>query len=125
MTTDIITTTLRIAHSVTPVIEAKEPRLTVVNSFQPLNPFVENRTILSSFRDVGTDDDTHGYEYARHAAWRVRGQLEWLIQNEDLFGKHDDICDALDNAASELARARDLIGGNMVEKHPYQTQEGE
>ena len=109
----------------TPVIEAKEPRLTVVNCYQPLNPFAPNRTIMCSFRDVGTDDDTHEYEYARHAAWRARGQLKWLIQNEDLFAKRDVICDALDSAASELARARDLISGKVVEKHPYQTQEDE
>lgn len=114
----------RIAHSVTPVTYAKERRLTVVNSYQSLNPFDQDRTAYVSFRDIGADDQTLTYEFARHIAWRVRGQLDWMIQNAALFEQDGDIGKVLDGAAAELARARDLISRKIVDKRPYKAQEG-
>ena len=40
----------RIAHAVTPVLHAREPRLTLVNSYQSLNPFSSDRTVFATFK---------------------------------------------------------------------------
>ena len=58
-------------------------------------------------------------EHARHASWRVRGQLQYLIERP-LWGKADAIRAVLRNAAAELQRAERLIGGEDVgEEHMY------
>ncbi|GMI07854.1 hypothetical protein TrRE_jg1387, partial [Triparma retinervis] len=59
----------RIAHSVSEVKEARERRLTVVNSYHNANPFKEDKTRFATFSDVD-GFPTARYEYARHKAWR-------------------------------------------------------
>lgn len=113
----------RIAHSVTAVESAREPRLTVVNSYQSLNPFSLDRTIWVSFRDI--DGPAAPFEFARHVAWRARGQLEFLMGQAKLMGKNEEIAELLATAAAELNRARDLITGRIVDKRPYKPLEAE
>ena len=119
----------RIAHCVTPVEAAREPRLTVVNSYQSLNPFSLDRTKYVTFTDVD-GDQTAGYEFARHAAWRVQGQLDFLLRGKrdptngatGLFDEPETVVDVLDRAAAELQRARDLVSGRVVDERPYKIQ---
>lgn len=116
----------RIAHAVTPVVRAREPRLTVVNSYAPLNPFAADRTIYVAFRDVDSEQRTYGYEFARHVAWRVAGQLEHLVgSGEALMGRDSDVVTLLANAEAELGRAKELISGRRVDRRPYKTRDGE
>jgi hypothetical protein len=115
----------RIAHCVTPVIEAVEPRLTVVNSYQSLNVFEEDKTRFVTYRDVD-GIDTARYEYARHKAWRVKGQLEYLLRGGEggeggkgMFEDNGMILDILENAEEELKRARELVSGKAIDERPY------
>ena len=56
----------RIAHAVTPVLHAREPRLTLVNSYQSLNPFSSDRTVFATFN--GQDSNA---KYGLAAATRT------------------------------------------------------
>ena len=90
----------RIAHGVTPVMFAREPRLTLVNSYQSANPFAEPKTAYRTFK-VQDPLDTAPAEVGRHYAWRVRGKLDYIlekglfdsdpIQMLKILGKYD-IC---------------------------------
>lgn len=110
----------RIAHAVTPVERAREPRLTLVNSYQSLNPFSCDRTIFTSFND--TDKDAK-YEFARHVTWRARGQLDHLMNNARRFKDDNEATiQLLDRAAAELARAGDFVAGRDIDQRPYKDQ---
>ena len=109
----------RIAHGVTPVVSAHEPRLTVVNSYQTLNPFDPDKTVYRTFKTM--DGEAAPFEFARHAAWRARGQLDYLLRS-NLFGKEKAIQRLLHGAQAELLRARDLISGRAVEDYPYDSE---
>ena len=108
----------RIAHAVTPVLAAREPRLTCVNSYMSLNPFASDPTLFTSFKKI----EAHAapFEYARHVAWRVRGQLDYLMR-QPLFGEDETIVQMLADAARELASARDLLSGREEQLLPYQS----
>jgi len=106
----------KIAHSVTAVTKANEPRLTVVNSFQSLNPFSPDRTSYITFKDL--DGNAAPFEFARHVSWRVAGQLDYLMKAK-LFGEENEVVKILDDAARELQRARDLVSGAFEDERPY------
>jgi len=52
-------------------------------------------------------------EHARHASWRVGGQLKYLI-DRPLWGDAEALRAVLRGAAAELTRAEKLIGGEDV-----------
>ena len=116
----------RIAHSVTAVTAAREPRITLVNSYQSCNPFTPDSTVFRTFQTMkdGEGEDRAPYEFARHVAWRVSGQMGYLLNEDSMFGgeRRGDVTAVLDRAAAELARARDLISGKAVEEAVYATE---
>ena len=61
----------RIIHHVTPVRNAREPRITVVNSYMPRDPQARECTKYATFKL----EPTAAFEFARHKAWRAREQL--------------------------------------------------
>jgi hypothetical protein len=107
----------RIAHSVTPVLSAREERLTLVNSYQSLNPFDEDRTIFATFNRI--DGNAPKFEYARHQAWRATGKLDYLLNQANYFGKTKNITELLDLTIADLQRAKDLINETIIEPLPW------
>ena len=108
----------RIAHAVTPVTQARERRLTCINSYQSLNPFSRDATIYRTFTTM--DGDAPQYEYARHVAWRVQGQLDYLLRKVRNGQKgHGEVVGILEGASSELQRAHDLITNRIEDERPY------
>ena len=107
----------RIAHAVTPVLAAREERLTLVNSYQSLQPFDEDRTIFSTFNRI--DGEAPKFEYARHQAWRASGKLDYLLNSAKYFGNTAKITEVLDYAIKDLQRAKDLINETIVEQLPW------
>lgn len=122
----------KILHSVTPVISAREPRISFVQSWNRLNVFAPDSTLLSTFRDQVKDPlDVTNFEYARHKAWRVEGQMKYLM---DKLGPEADVnklAKLLENAGNELLRAKALLlqetsdfPGFLVNEEDSKTQEG-
>ena len=111
----------RIAHAVTPVTSAREERLTLVNSFQSLQPFDEDRTIFQTFHRI--DGNAPIMEFAKHQAWRASGKLDYLLNRANYFGKTKEITTVLELAIADLKKAKDLINGKVVEKLPWALSE--
>lgn len=117
----------RIAHAVTPVQHARETRITVVNSYQSCNAFAPDSTVYRTFRTMADKEgtDVAPFEFARHAAWRVAGQLDFVMNKANYFGsdKRDALAAVLENAAQELMRAKALISDELQEDAPYNVEE--
>lgn len=107
----------KIAHQVTPVKSGKEQRLTLVNSYQSLDPFAPDRSVYRTFK-VQDPDGVHQTEWARHAAWRGQGQLDFLVKNPQ-WGDSDTMLKCLRKTAAELQYAADLIAGKKEDVSPY------
>lgn len=103
----------KILHTVNAVLSAREPRLSLVNSYMSLNPFKKDYTKFNTFGPKGfaDRDDIRTVEYARHKAWRAQGQLQYLMDNVKFGAKNEDIISFLRLAAAELVIAAERIGG--------------
>ena len=155
------------AHGVSPVMHAREPRLTLVNSYQSNNPFAKPATFYRTFKvrvfinlfvlnstrlyllykliisyiqdinfffswyfvfssffllhktKVQDPVDAHGAEIGRHYAWRVRGQLDYILEN-GLFGvDNEKVLSVLEDAKQELEHVSALIRGAKNDESPY------
>ena len=71
----------KILHSVTPVLSAKEDRISFVNSYGRRDVFAEDRTRFSSMMAAGDPEEIYELEYARHKAWRVMGQMKHVVED--------------------------------------------
>lgn len=98
----------KIMHRVTPVLEAKEDRISFVISFAKTNVFGEDNT--RTLKYCKDPYDVTAWEMARHEAWRQSGVLKYLIEESDPnIIKADDIAQMLDNCADRLKRAARII----------------
>lgn len=102
----------KILHTVSEVMSAKEPRWSLVNSFNTTRVFSQpDKTRYGIFAgDEGPDIAT--VDFARHKAWRVGGQLDFIRNNASYDSSKispADMSAILRNAAAELEFAADLI----------------
>jgi hypothetical protein len=69
------------------------------------------------------DGDAPPYEFARHVAWRVQGQLDYLLTRvaNGSSGRRE-LEQLLHNAGAELLRARDLITNTIQDDRPYDVE---
>jgi len=107
----------RIAHTVSPVKAAKETRISVVNSYQTLDPFQPDSTVYRTFK-AWDGDDIAAVEFARHKAWRAQGQLDYLIKHPT-WGNPETSLKLLEKVMAELKGAHDMISGKSEDKSPY------
>jgi hypothetical protein len=98
----------KILHRVTAVTSAKEPRISYVNSYVSRDVFDEDKTRFQTFKHQDPEHVTF-VEFARHKAWRIHGQLDYVM-NETHWGQDRfEIAQYLENAANELLRASRLL----------------
>ena len=109
----------RIAHGVTPVKFAREPRLTLVNSYQSRNPFAPNKTCYRTFK-MQDPSDAAPAEIGRHYAWRAAGKLDYIIKHGLFEPGATQLLSVLDAAAEELRVAREFITGKRIDESPYE-----
>ena len=108
----------KMCHGVTPVKEAKEPRLTLVQSLQSCNPFAEALTRYRLTKVQDPSDAAKG-EIGRHYAWRAAGKLDYLIKKGLFTESGGGVVDVLTKAIDDLMRGRDLILDKVKEDAPY------
>lgn len=98
-------------HSVSPVTKGIEPRFSLINSYITKDVFKRDYTRLSTFRDQSKDPpNIANLEYARHIAWRTRGQLQYILDDMN-YAKNNthDISNIFNNVISELKSAEQII----------------
>lgn len=100
-----------IMHSVTPVSKSIEPRMSLINSYITTDVFKPDRTRLSTFRDQSKDpENIANLEYARHVAWRTRGQLQYVLDNMNYARNNvNDISIIFNNVIQELKNSEEII----------------
>ena len=114
----------KIAHGVTAVKHAREPRLTLVQSLQPSNPFSDpTHTRYRTFK-VQDPGGIAPQEIGRHYAWRVAGKLDYVLER-GLWGDEgkEEMLEVLDEAKKELEFATDVMRETIIDESPYKVDE--
>jgi len=93
-------------HHVTSVEEAKERRMTVVNSYQAADPRYPDDTRLGVFKN---EPETCFHEFARHRAIRARARLDEFLSNPKWVSDPLENARELREVAKELSDAVDVI----------------
>ena len=95
-------------HRVTPVLEAKEDRISFIISFAKSDVFGEDNT--RTLKYAKDPYDIVAWEMARHEAWRQSGVFKFLIEESDpnIMGA-DDFAAVLDKVAARILRAARII----------------
>lgn len=110
----------KILHTVNGVLAAREPRISLVNSYMTLRPFSTDTTRYHTFIKPGNINDGEAIasvEFARHKAWRAAGQMKALLQAARFEGgpcaslNPAQLSAALRTAGEELRYAADLLDG--------------
>lgn len=100
----------KILHRVTEVLAGREARMSLVMSYTPLRPFSIDRTRFHAHRDGFCDGEPIAVvEFARHKAWRVQGQMQYIIDNIKFGHSPADICKLFRAAEAELRQYSDSV----------------
>jgi len=107
-----------IVHHVTPVLRAREPRITVVNSYMPRSAFVADRHVYSSFAPSNDPTDFSiregAFEFARGRAVRHAAQLDHFARQPIYEEDPQLLADQLEKIAQELV----VTIGSLRKKPP-------
>jgi hypothetical protein len=109
----------KILHTVDAVLQAREPRISLVNSFMSLRPFAPDPTRYATFAQPGFGDEERvvSVEFARHKAWRAKGKMQYVLEQIPFSGKSShtssELANIFEEAAAELQRAADVISGKF------------
>jgi hypothetical protein len=104
----------KLLHSVSPVREGVEARHSVILPFSVRNVFAPDLTRLDPFRhQFGDPEHIADLEYARHKAWRVRGQMKFVIERLPFGTPSNEVADVLEAAARELLHGSKLLRGDI------------
>ena len=99
-------------------MQAREPRITLVNSYMPANAFAKDRTVYATFIDVGREREAI-LEFARGRAWRAQNQLSALITQQPYTEDAGVVVDHLTRVISELQMTVDLLVGKTKDTQEY------
>lgn len=100
-------------HHVTPVKNGACPRITVVNSYMPLNANVLDETRLAIFKN---EPETCYYEYAVHKAWRATNQLQQFLHRTQSTDP-ETLSKELKKITNELDEGIEVLTGKKFDGH--------
>jgi hypothetical protein len=109
----------KILHTVEAVLKAREPRISLVNSYMSLRPFAPDPTRYATFTQAGFGDENRvvSVEFARHKAWRAKGKMQYVLDQIPFSAKSgyttSELANIFEEAAAELQRAADQISGKI------------
>ena len=100
----------KILHRVKGVLEAREPRISMISSFCNLDVFQTDSTRYHTFANVYHDpDDVHPLEFARHKAWRIEGKMKYILEKCEFGTDPLHLSRVFAEAAEEMQRASRLL----------------
>jgi len=112
----------KILHAVTPVLKAREARYSMVTSYMSKNVFRPDTTKYHTFYGPnGFDDrkDVVPLEFARHKAWRVKGQMSYILDHADFNVSSKNLARVLQGAGDELHKSARLMLGDEEENAAF------
>jgi len=101
-----------LCHQVTPVISAKEDRISLVVSFQPANVYQPDRFCYHSMKSSEEEDNKPGvadYDMFRYRAFHAMKVLEDYVKNEPFTLDQSVLTGKLEAVAAELREAAEEI----------------
>ena len=98
----------KILHTVRGVLAAREPRVSLVNSYMSTRVFGRDTTLYSTYVR-GDSKAVVDMEFARHKAWRVGGQLAFLRDSPHFIADTRLLSRLLRGAAAELLSAAEEL----------------
>jgi len=105
----------KMVHHVSPVISAREPRVSLVNSFVSLNMASPDCTKFDTYFRGGDPPEIAFNEFARHKAWRIETVLRDIVENTKPDASTQDTLAKLIKARDELNSAVELMSGNAYD----------
>ena len=108
-------------HHVTPVVSAKERRITVINSYQCSDPSYPDDTRLDFFK---YEPETAYFQYARHRALRIRNRLDEFLNCKDWISDPVRLAQELRMAARELDDGVETLIGLKSDCVPFVKEVG-
>jgi hypothetical protein len=109
----------KILHTVDAVLKAREPRISLVNSYMSLRPFAPDPTQYATFTQAGFGDESRviSVEFARHKAWRAKGKCQYVLDHIPFLGENShttsELANIFEEVADELQKAADVIRGKV------------
>jgi hypothetical protein len=98
----------KILHSVNEVFSAREPRISLVNSYMTCRSFMPDMTKFTTIVDR-EDMNLLSLDYARGKSWRIKGQMNYILNEANLSNKPNELSDIFRSAAEELLKSADII----------------
>ena len=98
----------KILHRVKGVLEAREPRISMVSSFCNLDVFQPDSTHYHTFAHQDPND-VHPLEFARHKAWRIEGKMKYIMEKCTFGTDPLHLSAVFTEAAQEMMRASKLL----------------
>lgn len=106
----------KILHTVRGVLAAREPRVSLVNSYMSTRVFGRDTTLYSTYVH-GDSKAVVDMEFARHKAWRVAGQLSFIRDSPKFIADTALLSRVLRGAAAELLSAAEELEGTHEEEN--------
>jgi hypothetical protein len=108
----------KMVHHVTPVLSAREPRLSLVNSYVTCNAARPDATKLDTFMQNGDPQHITKVDFARHKAWRTVAILQNILQTAKSSNPEDTL-EKMELARDELINACNLLQGRTSDSVGY------
>ena len=105
----------KILHTVRGVLAAREPRVSLVNSYMSTRVFGPDTTRFSTYVNDKPVSGTH-MDFCRHKAWRVAGQLQYIRDSPRFIDDDELLKRVLRDAAAELLSAVNALDGKPEDK---------
>jgi len=107
----------KVVHHVTPVLKSNTDRVTIVNSYIAVDPFVPDTTVYRSFLDG--EPHVAPWDFARHKAWRLSRQLLSYCENTGHTSDTEKLVQPLQNTLKELERTIQMLEGKIIDEKTF------
>lgn len=97
-----------VLHRITPVVQALEPRVSVVNGYMSRNVFDEDSTRYHTFEHQDPEHVSK-VEFSRHTAWKVQGMMKYIMDEVEWGKPKEELAALMRRAAADLEKAAALV----------------
>jgi hypothetical protein len=97
-----------VLHRITPVLEALEPRVSVVNAYMSRNVFDADSTRYQTFVEQDPEHVSK-VEFSRHTAWKVQGMMKYIMDEVEWGKPKEELAALMRRAAVDLEKAAALV----------------
>lgn len=113
----------QVLHRITPVLQALEPRVSVINSYMSRNVFDADSTRYHTFAERDPEHVSK-VEFCRHKAWRVQGMMKYVMDEIEWGTPKEELASLMRKAAADLEEAAALVNQEKNDTLVWIKEEG-